>query len=58
MSKPTYYLVKKEFSTQKEYEEAKELYSKLGFRVVTYVGGQNEKEIQEGLKLVIKNHMD
>ena len=58
MSKPTYYFVKKEFPTQKEYEVVKELYRKLGFRVVTYVDGQREKEIQEGLKLVIKNHMD
>ncbi len=57
MRKPTYYLVRNEFATQKDYEVAKELYSKLGFRVVTYVGAQDKKEIQEGLKAIIKNHM-
>ena len=28
----------------------------LGFRVVTYLDGQNDKNIHDGLKAVIKNH--
>ena len=56
MSKPTYYLWKTDFSSEKEYETAKDKYRELGFRVVTYLDGQNDKNIHDGLKAVIKNH--
>lgn len=56
MNKPTYYLWKNDFSTQEDFETAKEKYRKLGFRVVTYLDGQNDKNIHDGLKAVIKNH--
>lgn len=56
MSKPTYYLWKNDFSSEKEYEIAKDKYRELGFRVVTYLDGQNDKNIHDGLKAVIKNH--
>ena len=56
MSKPTYYLWKNDFSSTEEYETAKDKYRKLGFRVVTYLDGQNDKNIHDGLKAVIKNH--
>ncbi len=57
MSKPTYYLWKNDFSSQEEFETTKETYRKLGFRVVTFLEGQEEKDIHEGLKAVIKNHV-
>ena len=56
MSKPTYYLWKNDFSSTEEYETAKDKYRKLGFRVVTYLDGQDDKDIHMGLKAVIKNH--
>ena len=56
MSKPTYYLWRNDFSSEKEYETAKDKYRELGFRVVTYLDGQNDKNIHDGLKAVIKNH--
>lgn len=56
MNKPTYYLWKNDFSSQEELETTKEQYKKLGFRVVTYLDGQKEKDIHDGLKAVIQNH--
>lgn len=56
MNKSTHYLWKNDFSSQEEYEKIKENYKKHGFRVVTYVDGQNNKDIHDGLKAVIKNH--
>ena len=41
---------------EQEYETAKNRYKELGFRVVTYLDGQNDKNIHDGLKAVIKNH--
>lgn len=58
MNRPTYYLWKTKDTTQEEYEAAKALYSKLGFRVVTFQEGDGQKDIHEGLKAMIKNHMD
>lgn len=57
MNKPTYYLWKNDFSSQEEYEKAKEKYRNLGFRVVSYLDGRNDKNIHDGLKAVIKNHI-
>lgn len=56
MNKPTYYLWKNDFLTPEDFETAKEKYRRLGFRVVTYQDGHNEKDIHEGLKALIKNH--
>ena len=56
MRKPTYYLWKKDFSSEEEYTAAKNKDGNLGFRVVTYLDGQKDKDIHEGLKAVIKNH--
>ena len=56
LNKPTYYLWKNDFSSQEEYETAKELYKNLGFRVVTYLDGRSNKNIHNGLKALIKNH--
>ena len=56
MSKPTYYLWRNDFSSQEEFETAKEQYRKLGFRVVTYLDEKKDKNIHDGLKVIIKNH--
>lgn len=56
MSKPTYYLWQKDYSTTEEYESAKERFSKLGFRVVTYLDGPDTKNVDKGMKQLIKNH--
>lgn len=58
MSKPTYYLWRNEFRSSKEYEFTKLKYKKLGFRVVTFQDGKSDKDINEGLRAVIKNHYD
>ena len=56
MSKPTYYLWRNEFQTQQEFEEIKTKYRELGFRVVTFLDGSPDKDINEGIKAVIRNH--
>lgn len=56
MNKPTYYLWKNDFSSQEEFETLKEKYRQLGFRVVTFLDGPEDKNIHDGLKAVIKNH--
>ncbi len=56
MSKPTYYLWRNNFSSQEEFETAKEQYRKHGFRVVTYLDGKKDENIHDGLKAIIKNH--
>ncbi|NBJ93916.1 hypothetical protein [Parablautia muri] len=56
MSKPTYYLWKNDFTSQEEFEAAKEKYQDMGFRVVTYLDGQSDQNIHNVLKAVIKNH--
>lgn len=57
MDKPTYYLWKNDYSSQEEYEAAKERYQSIGFRVVTFLDGPKEAEIHTGLKMLIKNHI-
>jgi len=56
LNKPTYYLWKNNFSTQEDFEKAKETYKNLGFRVVTYLDTANNNDILVGLKEIIKNH--
>ena len=56
MSKPTYYLWNNDFSSQEELEKTKAKYKNLGFRVVTYRDGPNDKNIHNGLKEIVKNH--
>ena len=57
MNKPTYYLWRNDFSSQQEFEEAKVLFLNLGFRVVVFLDGSSEKNIHDGLKSLIKNHI-
>ena len=57
MNKPTYYLWRNDFSSQQEFEEAKVQFLNLGFRVVVFLDGSSEKNIHDGLKSLIKNHI-
>lgn len=57
MKKPVYYLWKNDFPTPEDYEAAKQMYQDSGFRVVTYQDGPRAKEILEGLRAIITNHM-
>lgn len=56
MSKPTYYLWRNEFKSEQEFEEIKTKYRSLGFRVVTFLDGSQDKDINEGIRAVIRNH--
>lgn len=57
ISKPTYYLWKTADMSQEELEEQKKYWMSLGFRIVTFLDGNSNKDIHEGLKAVIKNHL-
>lgn len=56
MSKPTYYLWKNDFSTEEAFIKAKEKFTNLGFRVVTFNDRKKEKDLREGIRAVIQNH--
>ncbi|MGL6201381.1 MAG: hypothetical protein ACRC3H_20865 [Lachnospiraceae bacterium] len=58
MEKPTYYLWKSSSQTLEEYESQKDMYTKLGFRVVTFQDGQADTDINDGLKSLIRNHIN
>ncbi|MDO4338038.1 MAG: hypothetical protein Q4C91_08125 [Eubacteriales bacterium] len=58
MGKPTYYLWRNDFSTQEEFEAARERFTRIGFRVVTYFDGQQDQDIHTGIKTLIKNHWE
>lgn len=54
--KPTYYLWRKDFPTQEAFQEAKERFAGIGFRVVTFLEGQEDVDIHTGLQALIRNH--
>lgn len=56
MTKPTYYLWKSDFPNDDALSKEKKKYTDFGFRVVVYQDGQNRKNINDGLKALIKNH--
>lgn len=56
LKKPTYYLWKTDFHTEEEFNQTKEKYTNLGFRVVTYLDGNNQTDIHSGIKALIQNH--
>lgn len=58
MYKPTYYLWKTDFHTEEEFIDTKEKYTNLGFRVVTYLDGNSKKDIHNGIKALIQNHLN
>lgn len=55
--RPTYYLWKSKDTELEELEKLKEYYVSMGFRVVIFIDGDENKDIHEGLKAVIANHM-
>lgn len=56
MAKPTYYLWKTEDLSLEDIEIQKAYWSSFGFRVVIFIDGNKEKDINYGLKAIIKNH--
>lgn len=56
MKQPAYYLWESSYSTHGEYEKAKDKYTKLGYRVVTFQDSQKEHDIYHGLKAIIARH--
>lgn len=57
MSKPTYYLWRTAFQTEEEFIRVKAKYKDLGFRVVIYLDGSDEKDIHDGIRALIQNHL-
>ncbi|MCI8894200.1 MAG: hypothetical protein HFI42_02625 [Lachnospiraceae bacterium] len=56
ISKPTYYLWRGDFPSQKEYQTAKECLTDMGFRVVTYREGQQAADLHAGFRALLQNH--
>jgi hypothetical protein len=56
MAKATLYLWKTVEMTMDDLEIQKRYWRKLGFRVVVFIDGDADKDINEGMKAVIKNH--
>ena len=56
MGMPTYYLWKNAALSERNIEEAKTYLKALGFRVVIFRDGDESKDINDGIKEVIKNH--
>ena len=55
MTRPTYYIWMTEEMKEEELEQIKKYWTELGFRTVIFYEG-NSKDIDEGLKAVLKNH--
>ncbi|MCC8137897.1 MAG: hypothetical protein LIO76_07510 [Clostridiales bacterium] len=58
MRKPTYYLWRSDFSSQQDFKAEREKYSRIGFRVVTFLDGPTDADINTGIKALVKNHWD
>lgn len=58
MRKPTYYLWRNDFSSQEEFEAERRKYADIGFRVVTFLDGDSNTNIHDGIKALVKNHWD
>lgn len=58
LRKLTYYLWRSDFSSQQDFEAEREKYSGIGFRVVTFLDGPTDADINIGIKALIKNHWD
>ena len=56
--KPTYYLWRNDFSSQEECEAERKKYADIGFRVVTFLDGDANANIHDGIKTLVKNHWD
>ena len=58
LRKPTYYLWRNDFSSQEEFEAERRKYADIGFRVVTFLDGDSNTNIHDGIKALVKNHWD
>ena len=58
LRKPTYYLWRSDFSSQEEFEAERKKYADIGFRVVTFLDGDSNTNIHDGIKALVKNHWD
>lgn len=56
-AKPTYYIWITEDMVEEEVEQIKNFWTLMGFRVVTFKDGSKEKDINIGLKAIIRNHI-
>ena len=45
------------YTSSEDFEADKEKYTKIGFRVVTFADGQPDKNIHNGIKALIRNHI-
>ena len=53
-----YYLWRNDFSSQEEFEAERKKYADIGFRVVTFLDGDSNTNIHDGIKALVKNHWD
>ena len=58
LRKPTYYLWRNDFPSQEEFEAERKKYADIGFRVVTFLDGDSNTNIHDGIKALVKNHWD
>ena len=58
LRKPTYYLWRTDFSSQEEFEAERKKYTDIGFRVVTFLDGDSNTNIHDGIKALVKNDWD
>ena len=58
LRKPTYYLWRNDFSSQEEFEAERRKYADIGFRVVTFLDGNSDADIHNGIKAMVRNHWD
>ena len=56
LRKPTYYLWRSDFSSQEEFEAERKKYTDSGFRVVTFLDGNSDADIHNGIKAMVRNH--
>ena len=58
LRKPTYYLWRNDFSSQEEFEAERRNYADIGCRGVTFLDGDSNTNIHDGIKALVKNHWD
>lgn len=58
LRKPTYYLWRSDFSSQEKFEAECKKYTDSGFRVVTFLDGNSDADIHNGIKAMVRNHWD